>query len=57
MQVRGFSLERNEGREHLASYIIRASFSHGRITYLQEESKVLYQSKDGKMEKVFDAVK
>jgi hypothetical protein len=26
------------------------------MTYLQEESKVLYQSKDGKMEETFDAL-
>jgi hypothetical protein len=26
------------------------------MTYLQEESKVLYQSKDGKMEKAFDGL-
>jgi hypothetical protein len=42
--------------ENLARYIIRASFSQERMTYLQEESKVLHQSKDGKMEKTFDAL-
>ena len=37
-------------------YIIRASFSKERMTYIKEESKVSYQSKDGKEEKVFDAL-
>ena len=45
-----------EAMEKLARYIIRASFSQERMTYLQEESKVLYESKDGKMEKTFDAL-
>ena len=36
-----------EGMEHLARYIIRASFSQERITYLPEESKVIYGSKNG----------
>jgi len=35
----------------LARYIIRASFSQERMTYIPEESKVIYQSKDGKEEK------
>jgi hypothetical protein len=43
--------------EHLARYIIRASFSQERMTYLPEESKVIYESKDGKREKVFEALK
>ena len=42
--------------ENLAWYIIRASFSQERMTYIPEESKVSYQSKDGKDEKVFDAL-
>ena len=42
--------------ENLARYIIRASFSQERMTYIPEESKVNYQSKDGKEEKVFDAL-
>lgn len=45
-----------DAAENLPRYIIRASFSQERITYLQEESKVLYQSKDRKMEKTFDAL-
>jgi len=35
---------------------VRASFSQERMTYIPEESKVIYQSKDGKQEKVFDAL-
>ena len=45
-----------ESMENLARYIIRASFSQERMTYFPEESKVIYQSKDGKQEKVFDAL-
>jgi len=45
-----------EAMERLARYIIRASFSQERMTYLSEESKVTYCSKDGKQEKVFDAL-
>ena len=45
-----------EAMENLARYIIRASFSQERMTYIPEESKVIYQSKDGKDEKVFDAL-
>ncbi len=40
--------------ENLARYIIRASFSQDRMTYIPEESKVLYRSKDGKKENIFD---
>ncbi len=35
---------------------VRASFSQERMTYIREESKVVYQSKGGKSEKVFDAL-
>jgi len=42
--------------EDLARYIIRAYFSQERMTYLQKESKALYQSKYGKMEKTLDAL-
>jgi len=45
-----------EAMENLARYIIRASFSQERMTYIQEESKVLYRSKDGKKENMFDAL-
>ncbi|MBC8179186.1 MAG: transposase, partial [Deltaproteobacteria bacterium] len=37
-----------EAMENLARYIIRASFSQERMTYIPEETKVIYQSKDGK---------
>jgi hypothetical protein len=40
--------------ENLAPYIIQASFSQERMTYVPEESKFIYQSKDGKEEKAFD---
>jgi hypothetical protein len=42
--------------DNLARYIVRASFSQERMTYVSEESRVLYQSKDGKEEKAFDAL-
>ena len=53
--------------ENLARYIIRAflsrlfpidrrGFSQERMIYVRDESKVIYQSKDGKNEKVFDAL-
>jgi hypothetical protein len=42
--------------ENLARYIIRASFSQERMSYIPEESEVIYRSKDGKEEKVFDAL-
>ena len=32
---------------NLARYIIRASFSQGRVTYVPDESKVIYQPKKG----------
>jgi hypothetical protein len=49
-------LPREEGMENLARYIIRASFSQERMTYLPDESKVIYESKDGKKEKVFEVL-
>ena len=42
--------------ENLSRYIIHASFSQARMSYIPEESKINYQSKDGKEEKVFDAL-
>ena len=42
--------------ENLAWDIIRASFSQERMTYFPEDSKVVYRSKDGKEEKIFDAL-
>jgi hypothetical protein len=51
-----------EGLENLARYIIRASFSQERITYVAANdssdgvAKVIYQSKDGTSTKTFDAL-
>jgi hypothetical protein len=42
--------------EHLARYLIRASFSQQRMIYLPEESNVRYESKDGREEMVFLAL-
>lgn len=42
--------------ENLARYAVRASFSHERMTYIPDKSKVVYQSKDGKKKKDFDAL-
>jgi len=42
--------------ENLARYIVRASFSQERMSYVRDESKVIYQSKDGKEEKTFDTL-
>jgi len=51
-----------EGLENLARYIIRASFSQERMTYIPDDesadgtAKVIYDSKDGKTTKTFDAL-
>jgi len=54
-----------EAMEELARYIIRASFSQERMTYLPEQSKVIYEAKacsrrrsgnNSKEEKSFDAL-
>ncbi|MCK5878227.1 MAG: transposase zinc-binding domain-containing protein [Holophagae bacterium] len=42
--------------ENLARYIIRASFSQERMTYLDQETTVVYKAKDGKDTKVFPAM-
>jgi hypothetical protein len=42
--------------ENLARYIIRASFSQERLSYVVNESKVIYKSKNGNDTKEFDAV-
>jgi hypothetical protein len=42
--------------ENLARYIIRASISQERMTYLDQEGKVVYTSKDGTSSKEFDAL-
>jgi hypothetical protein len=48
--------DEKDAMENLARYIIRASFSQERMTYIQEESKVVYRSKDDKKDKTFDAL-
>ena len=51
-----------DGLENLARYIIRASFSQERMTYIPEDessngvAKVIYASKDGKTSKTLDAL-
>jgi hypothetical protein len=42
--------------ENLARYIIRASFSQERMTYLEHEATVVCTAKDGKEQKVFPAM-
>jgi len=42
--------------ENLARYIIRAPFSQERMSYIRQESMVIYKSKDGKNTRQFDAV-
>ena len=42
--------------ENLARYIIRASFSQERMSYVEEHGIVVYRSKDGAEQKVFDAL-
>jgi hypothetical protein len=46
----------DQAMENLARYIIRASFSQERMTYVRDESKVIYRAKDGKEEKMFEAL-
>ncbi|MBW1737359.1 MAG: transposase [Deltaproteobacteria bacterium] len=48
--------DEQETMENLDRYIIRASFSQERMTYIPENSEVVYHSKDGKEEKIFDAL-
>jgi hypothetical protein len=45
-----------ETMENLARYIIRASFSQERMAIIPEVSKVVYKSKGGNEEEVFDAL-
>jgi hypothetical protein len=51
-----------EGLENLGRYIIRASFSQERMTYVAAQdsldgiAKVIYESKDGKRSKKFEAL-
>jgi Putative transposase len=59
----GFSVHRgprvrpgdDEAMQNIARWIILASFSQERMPYLPDEPKVVYRSKDGKSEKIFDA--
>jgi len=39
--------------ENLARYIIRASFSQERMTYMDQEGKIVYKAKDQKINKRF----
>ena len=54
--------DNEEGLKNLARYIIRASFSFERITYIPafetktETAKVIYQSKSDPSSKTFDAL-
>ena len=45
----------DDAMENLARYVVRASFSQERMTYLPDEFKVVCRSKDGKNEKALDA--
>jgi len=42
--------------ENLARYIIRATFSQERMTYVPEAGSVIYQSKNGQSSRVFDTL-
>jgi hypothetical protein len=42
--------------ENLARYIIRASFSQERMTYVPEAGSVIYRSKDGCNTRLFEAM-
>ena len=42
--------------ENLARYISRASLSRERMTYVEDEGKVIYQAKDGSEKKEFTAL-
>jgi hypothetical protein len=45
-----------EAMEHLVRYLIRASFAQDRMTQSPEESRVIYASKDGKEDKIFESL-
>lgn len=45
-----------QSMENIARYIIRASFSVERLSYISEASKVIYKSKKGSETKEFDAI-
>jgi hypothetical protein len=42
--------------ENLISYIIRIFFSQELMTYLPEQSQIIYKSKDNRQEKVFNVL-
>jgi len=42
--------------ESVAICIIRTSFSQERLTYLPEEARIIYRSKDNRQEKIFYAL-
>jgi len=42
--------------ENLAAYLIRATFSQKRMDYSPEQARVTYHSKDGKEQKIYDAL-
>ncbi|MFC1746531.1 transposase [Candidatus Riflebacteria bacterium] len=48
--------EDETSRENLARYIVRASLSQERLTYLEQEDKVVYKAKDGSAEKEFSSL-
>ncbi|MBW1668186.1 MAG: transposase, partial [Deltaproteobacteria bacterium] len=45
-----------DSMENLARYIIRASFAQDRMTYLPREAQVIYESRDAKRTKTFEAL-
>jgi hypothetical protein len=45
-----------QSMENLSRYIIRASFSQERLSYISEASKVIYKSKNGNDTKEFDSL-
>ena len=52
----GYSRKMKKTMENLARYVVRASFTQERMIYIPEESKVIYQSKDGKAEMPFYSI-
>ena len=50
---RGFIPGVLKSMENIARYIIRASFSVERLSYIRDDSKVIYKSKNGKDTKEF----
>lgn len=48
--------EDETARENIARYIVRASMSQERLTYLENEGKVVYQTKEGTVKKEFPAI-